>query len=49
MADKNSGSPQEITDPCEQCIQKELCPVYMGEYCILVNGEKNTDEKNRHG
>ena len=30
-------SPAKIIDDCERCMQKELCPVYMGQSCLLVN------------
>lgn len=29
--------PAKIIDDCERCMQKELCPVYMGQSCLLVN------------
>lgn len=35
---QNSTSPSQakITDDCDECVQKELCPVYMGQECLLV-------------
>ena len=32
----NSSSVSLIENTCESCIQKELCPVYMGASCNLV-------------
>jgi len=32
----SSSSVSLIENTCESCIQKELCPVYMGESCNLV-------------
>ena len=32
----SSSSVSLIENTCESCIQKELCPVYMGEHCSLV-------------
>lgn len=38
MADKDSenGEVLNISDDCEMCEQKEYCPVYMGQYCLLT-------------
>lgn len=33
---RHSQEKQLITNDCEACEQKELCPVYMGQSCLLV-------------
>ena len=38
-----NSSPAKIIDDCEECIQKELGPVYMGQSCLLVN-ERLTEQ-----
>ena len=43
--DEHVGDPGkagvDIENVCEACDQKELCPVYMGQGCLLVQ-ERNT-------
>ena len=38
-SDGDIGDPRDtelaIVDDCERCEQKELCPIYMGEHCLL--------------
>lgn len=36
---------QEAQNPCEGCEQKELCPVYMGQNCLLTIEHKESEEK----
>jgi len=38
MASENRDSKEEqlIGNVCESCGQKELCPVYLGQSCLLV-------------
>lgn len=38
---------QEAVNPCEECEQRELCPVYMGQSCLLVNQRKLADTEDR--
>ena len=38
---KNMPDPTvEIENTCEACEQKELCPVYRGQGCLLVKQHK---------
>lgn len=30
------GTCMAVVDDCEKCEQKELCPVYSGDHCLLV-------------
>lgn len=34
--DRKDGEGLTIVDDCEKCEQKELCPIYMGQSCLLV-------------
>lgn len=36
---------QEAQNPCEKCEQKELCPVYMGQSCLLVQDHEVADTR----
>lgn len=45
MADENCGSEKEIINPCEECPQKELCPVYMGQSCLLIKEHDDIIER----
>jgi len=35
-----SPSQAKIIEPCDSCDNKELCPVYMGQNCLLVKEHK---------
>lgn len=42
-AENRNGQEELIINDCEVCEQKELCPVYMGQSCRLV--EERLQEK----
>ena len=45
MAYKN-GDSSETVNTCEACENKELCPVYMGQGCLLVQEHKEELQAN---
>ena len=38
-----------IENPCERCENRDLCPVYRGEHCLLVEERLEADPETPPG